>query len=136
MLIVTEISVVIMLLTFSKTEFEHLIKSGIKIFTIRQDRHNRWKEGMKIHFWMHNPRNIKMDPYPFGQGIVASVEPILLLLKENRIIIGENQEIDSASRLDQLAVCDGFKNWQEMKQWFQYDEFEGKLIAWRDCEWF
>jgi len=38
------------------TNFEAQIKAGIKIHTIRDDAHDRWKPGMAIHFWIGTPR--------------------------------------------------------------------------------
>lgn len=38
------------------TNFEAKIKAGIKIHTIRDDAHDRWKPGMAIHFWIGTPR--------------------------------------------------------------------------------
>lgn len=57
-----------MLLTFSKPQFKNLILDGTKIHTIRLDKTNRWKKGMKIHFWMGNPRNVKNNPHQFEIG--------------------------------------------------------------------
>lgn len=53
-----------MILTFSQERFEKGILEGIKTTTIRRDVKNRWKEGMKIHFWMHNPRNVSKNLTP------------------------------------------------------------------------
>jgi hypothetical protein len=125
-----------MLITFSKQEFENLIKQGIKIHTIRQDRHNRWKTGMKIHFWMRNPRNVKGNPYPFGLGKVDDVKPIRLYFICNGFTVADSGMITSPAKLEQLAINDGFSDWEEMKQWFDCNEFYGKLITWTACEWF
>jgi len=38
------------------TNFEAKIKAGMKIHTIRDDAHDRWKPGMPIHFWIGTPR--------------------------------------------------------------------------------
>ena len=45
------------------TEFERRIKRGEKIHTIRKG--NRWKPGMKIHFYIGTPRNPSSDPQRF-----------------------------------------------------------------------
>jgi hypothetical protein len=125
-----------MLLTFSKPEFVNLIRQGIKICTIRQDRHHRWKAGMKIHFWMHNPRNVKLNPYPFGHGKVAMVEPISLYFRDDRYSGADGEMVTRQAELDLMAIHDGFSTWQEMKKWFNRDEFHGRLITWKDCEWY
>ncbi len=126
-----------MLLTFSKTKnFETLIKQGIKIHTIREDINNRWKPGMKIHFWSGNPRNIKNNPYQFGEGIVSDIESICIYPDFNKIKICGNyfKDIDF---LNMTAKNDGFKNWNDMKTWFKSD-FVGRIIYWdyEQCNWF
>ena len=41
--------------------------------------------------------------------------------------------ITSANKLNQLARNDGFRDWEEMKEWFTED-FTGKLVIWKDFE--
>ena len=124
-----------MLLTFSKTEFKDRIKKGIKIHTIREDKHNRWKQGMNIHFWLGNPRNTrsKSKPYQFGTGICELVLPIHIYPDENMFIIGDQGEFKTIGFLNELAENDGFDSWVEMKQWFK-EEFHGKIIYWKNFE--
>jgi len=123
-----------MLLTFSKKEFETRIKQEIKIHTIREDKHDRWKQGMKIHFWLGNPRNVKSNPYQFGEGICELVLPIHIYPNENRFIIGDQGEFKAIGSLNELAENDGFDSWEDMKQWFKTD-FHGKIIYWKNCQW-
>ena len=124
-----------MLLTFSKTEFRDRIRKGIKIHTIREDKHNRWKAGMNIHFWLGNPRNTrsKVKPYQFGIGLCELVLPIHIYPNENRFIIGDQGEFKNIGSLNELAENDGFDSWQDMKKWFT-DEFHGKIIYWKNFE--
>ena len=126
-----------MLLTFTKPQFEGLIKEKIKVHTIRADKANRWKVGTKIHFWLGNPRNTrgKNKPHQFGTGVVARIEPIVIFPHSNLIKIDgvKYEEIES---LNEIAINDGFKDWEEMKQFFGNEEwFDGKLIFWKDCVW-
>lgn len=118
-----------MILTFSKKEFQPKIIDGIKIHTIREDKHNRWKKGIKIHFWMGNPRNVTKNPYQFGEGIVELVLSIHIYPDENRFIIGNQGEFKEIGSLNELAENDGFDSWEEMKKWFK-TEFHGKIIYW------
>lgn len=124
-----------MLLTFTKPKFEGLIKEKIKLHTIRADKHNRWKVGMKIHFWNGNPRNTrgKNKPYQFGTGIVERIEPIKIYPKQDLIIIS-GYEFKHPQELKNIAVNDGFENWEEMKEFFTED-FVGKVIIWSECVW-
>lgn len=119
-----------MLLTFSKPEFVQLIKSGVKKHTIRNDHKNRWKKDMKIHFWKGNPRNNRLNPYQFAEGIVADAMPITINLHAAipRITINGSIYADSVS-LHDIAKNDGFKNINQMAQFFP-EYFEGKLIIW------
>jgi len=129
-----------MLLTFSRKEFETLIKQGVKIHTIRQDKHNRWKPGRKIHFWLGNPRNVKKHPYQFGEGKCTDVAFIEIFPKKNMVRIsydGVNYgTFCKIQELNELAVDDGFTNWEHMKEWFSED-FKGKMIFWKslNCVW-
>lgn len=128
-----------MILTF-KPQFVEPIKAGTKVHTIREDKKGRWKAGMSIHFWQGNPRNVhsKIAPYQFGAGTCKKVDDIKLDLLHNAITL-VNKELNSFLMindiidLNMIAENDGFKNWDDMKQWFlnEYPDqsvFKGKLI--------
>jgi hypothetical protein len=126
-----------MLLTFTVPKFEQLIKDQVKVHTIRTDQHNRWKVGMKIHFWMGNPRNTrgKIKPYQFGTGKVERIDSIVINPNADLVIIN-GYEFKHAQSLKDIARNDGFDSWQEMKSFFANDQvFVGKLIFWEDCVW-
>ena len=133
-----------MLLTFSKQEFPTLIKSGVKVHTIRNDKHNRWKVGMKIHFWHGNPRNTrgKVKPYQFAMGEVSRVENIIIDFaihedwQSDIVYIGADITLKAEGELNALAVNDGFENWIEMKKWFANpdSQYSGKLIFWKNFD--
>lgn len=123
-----------MLLTFSKPKFKDLIKQGIKRHTIRKDKHNRWKVGNSIQFWLGNPRNVhaKNKPHQFGTGVCCKVAPISIYPNNDAIICdGYGLEM---YEIEYLAIHDGFESWEEMKTFFTED-FEGKIIFWKDCIW-
>ena len=123
-----------MLLTFSKPQFEAKIKAGIKIHTIREDKTNRWKVGMKIHFWMGNPRNNRgqVKPHQFGTGRVSNIDRITIYPALNRIDL-DGITFTKFDYLDMIAIADGFENWPEMRQFFYpHNVFQGKLIYWND----
>ena len=130
-----------MLLTFTKPEFENLIKDGIKKHTIREDKHNRWKIGNSIQFWMGNPRNVhaKNKPYQFGTGECTRIENVKMLFHKEIVWVG-TIKLSSCDELTALAKNDGFSSWEEMKKWFDNPnrrEFQGKMIFWNyaKCEW-
>lgn len=120
-----------MILTFSKKQFAESILSGSKIHTIRQDKKNRWKAGMKIHFWSGNPRNVKNNPYQFGYGFCTKVEDIQMDFVNNSAVIS-CKFLKGQNILDELAKNDGFENWWQLKKWFCENGhehfFTGKLI--------
>ena len=124
-----------MILSFSHPVFENLIRQGVKTFTVREDKHNRWRSGMKIHFWKNSPRNPSKNPFPFGEGICNSVEYCFLSPRKNIVKLSDINSptdillIDNIEMLNSFAVEDGFKNWENLKEFFN-EEFEGKLIRW------
>jgi len=123
-----------MILTFSRQSFVHSIIFGRKIHTIREDKTNRWKVGMKIHFWSGNPRNVKKHPYQFGLGMVKEVLPIEIYPSQNMVKINRNSiesTITEIKLLNRLAINDGFLGWEDMKKWFKFD-FKGKIIIWNN----
>jgi len=137
-----------MLLTFTKPEFEDLIKDGIKKHTIRADKGNRWKVGNSIQFWRGNPRNArgKIKPKQFGTGTASRVETIRMDFQSDpffdnpdTVWIGDDR-FDKIEELNALAVNDGFNNWYEMRIWFENSDgqFLGKIIFWNydKCVWY
>lgn len=124
-----------MLLTFSNPKFERLIKENIKQHTIIADKTNRWKVGNLIQFWNGNPRNTrgKTKLYQFGTGVCSRILPIEINPFKNEIII-EGYKYNYTEILNQIAVNDGFENWEEMKTFFT-EVFVGKMIFWEDCVW-
>lgn len=144
-----------MILGFKK-QFKQSILDGTKIHTIREDSHNRWKAGNKIHF----ATGVRTKHYnQFEAGICVSVQPILLVNHGNhvycKIQTGENEYIHndcveyehvkfykgSYARaagepylLGDLCRNDGL-GWEDFKKWFipkHGDKFVGKIIHWID----
>lgn len=124
-----------MLLTFSKDKFVQLIKDGVKIHTIRRDENRRWKPGMKIHFWRGNPRNVKANPYPFGEVECTGVQDIRIGKHPNgrpMVLINNRWLLDK--EIETLAERDGL-TLDEFKEWFLPDGvslFAGRIIHWTD----
>ena len=126
-----------MILSFSKENiekrsFKEKILNGTKIHTIREDKHNRWKETMSIQFYAMNPRN---GGKKFAEGIVDKVTRIEIDAPNNKVSFPALYSdtgiycINNPIILDDLAKCDGFESWEEMKKFFP-EHFEGKIIYW------
>jgi len=117
-----------MILTFSEKRFERKIIDKEKIHTIRKDVGNKWRTGVKINFWMHNPRNVQLYPYEFATSHTRKVDNIIIMPGQNKIII-ENNIFVSLKDLNNIAVRDGFDDFEHFKTWFD-KPFSGKLIHW------
>jgi hypothetical protein len=115
-----------MILTF-KERFVEKILSGEKIHTIRKDTMERWYIGAKIHFWCGNPRNISKNPYHFADGIVKRIIPVKINPKDDYVII--DALAYHWTGINDFARNDGFKDWEDMKQFFPMG-FKGKVIIW------
>lgn len=115
-----------MILAFNR-QFVEKILNGQKVHTIRQDNHNRWKPGNKIHF----ATGVRTDKYnQFASGYCKSINGIFIDSKNKIIMIGNDQAgwkiLDHDSAL-KLMQSDGFDSPDKFWQWFN-KPFEGKLI--------
>lgn len=108
------------------TNFEQKIKDGIKIHTIREDLHNRWSEGMKIHF----STGSRTSQYNcFKEGKCKSIQFIEIF---GRTVIIDVTRL-SYDEIEMLAENDGFDSIDDFWAWFdQYTPFVGRLIHWTD----
>ena len=130
-----------MLLTFSSDDFVQKIKDRTKIHTIRADKHDRWKEGMKIHFWRGNPRNVKSHPYAFGEGVVEKIDTVKFLLPYRGQFpsVKLNGHLQCPSEIVQLAKDDGFDSVNDFFEWFLRSPtsgeniWQGKIIHWEQA---
>ena len=127
-----------MLLTYSHPRFPALINAGIKIHTIREDKGNRWQSGRAIHHWMHNPRNVQKNPYPFCMdknpvciGVQSiDIEPLIEMVRIN--YPDGNSRFLEDQEIDLLALNDGLINRRIFFKWFGKSSFSGKIIHWTD----
>ena|ERR1035437_1428777 len=119
-----------MILTFSKEQFKNKYLAGIKIHTLREDIHNRWRPGMKIHLWLHNPRNVSKHPYCFAENTCKGVQYVNIfgvnVFLENRFL--------SEPEIHQMAINDGFESEASFFAWFNHSgkAWCGKIIHWTD----
>lgn len=126
-----------MILTF-KQQFILKIKDGSKIHTIRDDKKNRWRNGMKIHF--RTPRFSKNN-HQFKEGVCVSTQRILMTSESNDIIMISvgSKVLDTYEERLEFALNDGFGDWDSFFNWFYPliqaapdQTYKAKLIHWTD----
>ena len=106
-----------------KPQFVESILSGVKIHTIREDELNRWKVGNKIHF-ATRVRTKKQKQ--FYEDVCVSVQNIRFILEK---IYVDGKKLERKETLV-LAKNDGFNNVGELFDFFDWKDFEGKIIHW------
>ena len=116
-----------------KPQFKEPILKKKKKHTIRKDKNDRWKPGMKIHF----ATGVRTRLYhQFKEGVCKSIQKIEIMY-DNISLNGEFVSILVDGRLigfdevETLALNDGFEDVSEFLNWFNED-FEGKIIHWTD----
>ncbi len=118
-----------MVLSF-RPQFISKILDGSKIHTIRADKHNRWKAGMKIHF----VTGARTKHYRcFKEGVCTGVQSIFM----NRGAFGIFDVFVDGKHLNSdtvkiLAGNDGFGASLDFIHFFGSGTFrwEGKIIHW------
>jgi hypothetical protein len=118
-----------MILGFKK-QFPPLISAGIKIHTIREDKHNRWKKGNKIHF----ATGVRTKDYNQfkNTGVCYSTQAITIRYPTeyfNDVRIRIDGILMSVAETQRIAHNDGFENLAAFLIWFNSD-FDGKIIHW------
>lgn len=139
-----------MILSFKKklpsgkpTNFENKIKLGIKIHSMREDTHNRWKPGMKIQM-AHGVRTKNyrcFDDTKICTGIQSIKIKYLLITGYQGVVevrIGGKlfysqfgEDSYGSCNLELLAKNDGFDSTSDFFEWFNHD-FEGRILHWTD----
>ena len=128
-----------------KKEFVPKILNGTKEHTIREDLHDRWKVGMK----MHMATGVRTKEYnQFDEKICTGIQTFRVIWKDSpedsllgrsvRVFIDGKNVTDSFfdddnTVLEVLAKKDGFDSVNKFFQWFSTD-FKGKIIHWTDLK--
>ncbi|MEI6898277.1 MAG: hypothetical protein WCL00_00235 [Bacteroidota bacterium] len=123
-----------MILTYSREKFKEKRLSGSKIHTIREDRHNRWKQGMMAHEWLHNPRNVSKNPHHFKTDQVQSIQRIEIIRTcdyLNETIVKIDDRKLKQNEVQELAWNDGFENLADFWLFFA-DGFDGRILHFTD----
>lgn len=121
-----------MILAF-KEQFKFPIQEGIKIHTIREDSHFRWKSGNTIQM----ATGVRTPQYHcFYETTCKSVQALQINWIQVGTVTKQMQvKIDGVIlnpiEVAILAAQDGFKNVEDFAKWFDKD-FSGKIIHWTD----
>jgi len=133
-----------MILTYSNKRFPPLIKAGVKIHTLREDKGNRWRKGLFIQHWMGSPRNPSKRPHQVCTEkvyICQRLQKIILTARDHPTDYLHAQIDDrplSQSDIEALARNDGFSSPRQMAKWFfkkltpRMEMWKGKIIHWTD----
>ena len=114
-----------MILSFKK-RFVQPILEGVKIHTIREDKHDRWKSGMKIHF----ATGVRTKNYKqFAEKVCLGVQEIYIEFNAAGALVMIDGNVTSAYEKYNLALNDGFNDFGELKMFFNTG-FKGRIIHW------
>lgn len=121
-----------MILTYSLPRFKDAILAGTKIHTLREDPNRRWKPGMSIQHWMHNPRNASKNPHKFADGVCQGIQEIIIMrqsltIPDVYLFLGDPENPATIDRHNgrfltheevlELATNDGLTI-EEFREWF------------------
>lgn len=128
-----------MILGFNK-QFVLKIRTGKKIHTIREDKNNRWKRGIKIQM----ATGVRTKNYEQFCGTFSCEGIQTIEFKWKHINKGMGNEdwtvrlfingIDFTNRAEEIALNDGFDNVADFFKWKAWyrKNFIGKIIHWTD----
>jgi hypothetical protein len=113
-----------------KKQFVNKILSGEKLHTIREDKHNRWKPGVK----MHMATGVRTKDYNcFNETECKGIQDIEIIQRGSNLV--PVIYIDGVTILKdeqiQLAKNDGFDSVEDFWNWFNKD-FSGVIVHWTD----
>lgn len=114
-----------------------------KLHTIRKDEPNRWKSGNDIHMVINNRTSKRLQFAPILKTIfiqkfeikyyekaeITSIDVIIDDLKLGTVVFKDCVFECDSSRIDQLAINDGFDSTEAFFNYFDTD-FKGKIIHW------
>lgn len=120
--------------------FQNMKPFKSKLHTIREDKKNRWKSGLKIDFFINcrQPNMFRFAPTLQVLNVqkieinwFKSIEEKRFWYKDTTISI-DNRYL-SASEVKDLALNDGFDSVEEFFNYFD-NNFKGKIIHWTNLK--
>lgn len=119
-----------MILPF-KYQFKQPILDGVKIHSIRADKHSRWKKGRIIHM----ATGVRTKKYNcFAEKKCTGTQQIKIDTSAyymNDYFVEVDGRKLTLAETQKLAWNDGFDNLIYFYQWFN-ENYEGKIIHWTD----
>jgi hypothetical protein len=114
----------------SVSVFKDKILSGAKRRTIRAPRKIPIKVGDKLYMWWksRSPQREKL-----GEATCINAREISICTDSYDFPDDQYSLVDHPSLLNNLAIADGFNNWQELIEFFEKTHglpFTGVLIEW------
>ena len=104
-----------------------------KLHTIRKDSSNRWKAGNDIHFTINSRQPNQFQFAPVVKCISVQTIEIKNIFCD-RYCVKINGRKLKKKEVKELAINDGFKNSDDFWNYFEYSDFQGKLIHWTDLK--
>ncbi len=105
-----------------------------KYHSIREDRSNRWKAGIKIHFVINNRTNKRFQFLPVSPcKSVQTIEITHSGEKWRTPWVKIDGRLLVQPEIDILAKNDGFDSTADFFAWFSED-FKGKIIHWTNLK--
>lgn len=123
-----------------KKQFVEPILTGRKVHTIREDKKDRWREGMTMH--MYTGGRFSKEYHEFYKKECICVQPVIMTYYVGRleVSIGDTYLFEWPER-NEMAISDGFENWEEFEKWWipivdasPKKVFQGKVIHWTDLK--
>jgi len=112
-----------------KPQFKPLILSGEKVHTIREDKYDRWKPGIKIHM-ATGVRTHDYECFCDKYTCVSTQRIHIVRYYIDQLIPYIYINYKPFFFHYQLAKNDGFKSVNDFYNWFPEEEFIGKIIHW------
>ncbi len=102
-----------------------------KMHTIREDKHNRWKPGIKIHPVINSRTK---DRFQFAPTLLCvSVQEVVIEWVNGWFTICVDGRPLNLADKARISFNDGFDSIEHFKSWFSKD-FSGKIIHWTDLK--
>ena len=119
-----------------KPLFKPKILDGTKIHSIREDIHDRWEKGKKIHF----ATGVRTKNYnQFDERICTGIQNVYMSYAFNDLIeiTVDDKEFFGYSERLRLAQNDGFDSWEGFFNWFYpiIAKSKDNFIAYKIIHW-
>ncbi len=118
-------------------QFHAKILDGTKKHTLREDSHDRWHAGMKMHqsagVRTKQYKLLKLDTCNGTQKIeiIHRSGEVFIKIDDKHYYNSLDTHYNNVMRIVQLFQNDGFDSAEDFFKWFNED-FKGKIVHWTD----